>query len=304
MLVNEFLEQSAAKFPDKVALIYDKKRLSFRQVEDLANRLSNGLLNMGLEKQGRGSALLFKLKNLERYDFSSVRYITNTAQAIPPKYIPHLQRIFPRAKIYSMYGLTECKRVSYLSAEELENRPSSVGKAMPNTEAYIVDNKGKRIEEAGKVGELVVRGANVMKGYWNLPEETEEVLRPGPIPGEKVLYTGDLFKMDEDGFLYFVSRKDDIIKVAGERVSPKEIENVLYDVEGVSEAAVTGVDDEILGEAIKAFVVLKKGSKLTEDDILRHCSAHLENYIIPRFIEFRNELPKSAHGKISKKDLR
>jgi acyl-coenzyme A synthetase/AMP-(fatty) acid ligase len=110
--------------------------------------------------------------------------------------------------------------------------------------------------------------------------------------------------MDEDGFLYFVSRKDDIMKVAGERVSPKEIENVLYDVEGVSEAAVTGVDDEILGEAIKAFVVLKKGSKLTEDDILRHCSAHLENYIIPRFIEFRNELPKSAHGKISKKDLR
>ncbi|MDH7513873.1 MAG: AMP-binding protein [Clostridiales bacterium] len=250
------------------------------------------------------AALLLKLRYLQKYDFSTVRYITNTAQALPPKYIPQLQEIFPRARIYSMYGLTECKRVSYLPPEELEKRPTSVGKAMPNTEAYIVDKEGKRIEEPGKVGELVVRGANVMKGYWNLAQETEKVLRPGPIPGEKVLYTGDLFRMDEDGFLYFISRKDDIIKVAGERVSPKEIENALHNLDGVSEAAVIGVDDEILGKAVKAFIVLKKGSKLTEEDILRHCSAHLENYMIPKFIEFRKELPKSAHGKISKKDLR
>lgn len=249
------------------------------------------------------AAILLKLKNLNRHDFSTLRYITNTAQALPPRYIFELRKIFPRAKIYSMYGLTECKRVSYLPPEEIERRPTSVGMAMPNTEAYIVDENGNRAEKPWTIGELVVRGANVMRGYWNLPEETDKVLRPGPIPGEKVLYTGDLFKMDEEGFLYFVSRKDDILKVAGERVNPKEIENILYEIEGVSEAAVVGVADEILGQAIKAFVVLKKGSTLEEEDILRYCSRHLENFMIPKYVEFRKELPKSAHGKIAKRSL-
>lgn len=250
------------------------------------------------------ASLLFKLRHLRGYDLSSVRYITNTAQALPPEYVPQLKEIFPKAKIYSMYGLTECKRVSYLPPEELEKRPTSVGKPIPNTEAYIVDENGNKIEEPGKIGELVVRGSNIMKGYWNLPRETEKVLRQGPIPGEKVLYTGDLFKKDEDGFLYFVSRKDDIIKVAGERVSPKEIESVLYNLDGVREAAAIGVDDEILGKAIKTFIVPKRRSKLTEEDILRHCSLYLENYMIPKFIEFRKELPRTAHGKINKKKLR
>ncbi len=249
------------------------------------------------------AAILLKLNNLDKYDFPSLRYITNTAQALPPRHIFELRRIFPRAKIYSMYGLTECKRVSYLPPEEIEKRPTSVGIAMPNTEVCIVDENGNKVEKPWTVGELVVRGANVMRGYWNLPEETDKVLRPGPIPGEKVLYTGDLFKMDEEGFLYFVSRKDDVLKVAGERVSPKEIENVLYEIDDVSEAAVVGVADEILGQAIKAFIVLKKGSILKEEDILRYCSRHLENFMIPKHVEFREELPKSAHGKIAKRSL-
>lgn len=250
------------------------------------------------------AAILLKLINLDKYDFSNLRYITNTAQALPPKYITELQRVFPSAKIYSMYGLTECKRVSYLPPEELKRRPTSVGKAMPNTEVYIVDENGDKIDKPGEIGELVVRGANVMKGYWNLPEETDRVYKPGPLPGEKVLYTGDLFKMDEDGFLYFISRKDDIIKVAGERVSPKEIENILHDVEGVNEAAVIGVDDEILGQAVKAFVSFKKGYNLPEKEILRFCSKNLENFMIPKYLEIRDELPKSSHGKIDKKALK
>lgn len=249
------------------------------------------------------AALLFKLKYLEEYDFSKLRYITNTAQALPSKYMDQLQKIFPHTKIYSMYGLTECKRVSYLPPEEIKKRPTSVGKAMPNTEVYIVDENGNKITRPGEIGELVVRGANVMAGYWNLPEETERVLSPGPIPGERVLYTGDLFKMDEEGFLYFVSRKDDMLKVAGERVSPKEIENVLYEIDDVLEAAVVGVEDEILGKAIKAFVVLKKGSSLKESDIIRFCSKRLENYMVPKYIEIREELPKSFHGKTAKKEL-
>jgi long-chain acyl-CoA synthetase len=250
------------------------------------------------------AAILLKLKKWDKYEFPHLRYITNTAQALPPRLITELQSVFPAAKIYSMYGLTECKRVSYLPPEELTRRPTSVGKAMPNTEAYIVDEQGNRIDEPGVAGELVVRGANVMKGYWNLPEETASVFRPSPIPGEKVLHTGDLFEMDEEGFLYFISRKDDMIKVAGERVSPKEIENVLHDMEGVNEAAVIGADDEMLGQAVKAFLSLKDGYSLSGDDVLRYCSKNMESFMVPRYVEIRKELPKSSHGKVAKKELK
>jgi long-chain acyl-CoA synthetase len=175
-----------------------------------------------------------------------------------------------------MYGLTECKRVSYLPPAELEKRPTSVGKGMPNEEIYIVDEKGERVGP-GEVGELVVRGANVMLGYWELPEQTAQSLRPGRYPGERVLYTGDLFKMDEDGYFYFVARKDDIIKCKGEKVSPKEVENVLYGMDGIVEAAVVGVPDEIFGQAIKAFVALEKGAQLSEKDIYRDTGFAPEN---------------------------
>jgi amino acid adenylation domain-containing protein len=249
------------------------------------------------------SAILLKLQNLHKYDFSSLRYISNTAQALPPKHIEQIQKFFPHVKIYSMYGLTECKRVSYLPPEELINRPNSVGKAMPNTEVYIVDDRGERVTTPGEIGELVVRGVNVMMGYWNLPEETAMTLKPGSYPGERVLYTGDLFNKDEDGFLYFIARKDDMIKTAGEKVSPKEIENVLYGIDDVLEAGVVGVPDELLGNSIKAVVVLKKDSKLTEKSIILHCSKHLEDFMVPKHVEIREQLPKTSSGKISKKDL-
>jgi long-chain acyl-CoA synthetase len=178
-----------------------------------------------------------------------------------------------------------------------------VGIAIPNTEVWIVDEDGKRVGP-GVVGELVVRGSHVMRGYWEKPEATAKRYRPGPIPGERVLYTGDLFKMDEEGFLYFMARKDDIIKSRGEKVSPKEVENVLYSLDGVVAAAVIGVPDEILGEAIKAFVVRPDGNTLTERDVLRHCTQHLEDFMIPKYVEFRSELPKTTSGKIKKTGLR
>jgi acyl-coenzyme A synthetase/AMP-(fatty) acid ligase len=128
-------------------------------------------------------------------------------------------------------------------------------------------------------------------------------LKPGLYPGEKVLYTGDLFKMDEEGYLYFVARKDDMIKTAGEKVSPKEVENVLYDIDDVLEAGVVAVPDELLGNAIKAVVALTKDSKLTEKSIILHCSKHLEDFMVPKYIEIREQLPKTSSGKISKKDL-
>ena len=174
---------------------------------------------------------------------------------------------------------------------------------MPNEQVYLVDDSGAVINEPGVVGELVVRGANVMKGYWENPEETAKMLHPGPYPWEQVLYTGDLFKMDDDGFLYFVSRKDNIIKSRGEKVSPREVESVLYELPGVIEAAVIGVPDDLLGEAVKAFVVLKEGSGLTDQNIKAHCAKHLEDFMVPKFVEFRTHLPKTPSGKITVKGL-
>lgn len=247
-------------------------------------------------------ALLLKFKDIDKYDFSSLRYITNTAAALPTNHIKRLCELFPNAKLYSMYGLTECKRVSFLPPEELERRPTSVGKGMPNEEVYIVNEAGENVGP-GEIGELVVRGANVMPGYWEMPEETAKFLRPGRYPGERVLYTGDLFRMDDEGYLYFLARKDDIIKCKGEKVSPKEIENILYNLDGIIEAAVIGISDEILGQAVKAYIVLEKGSQLTENDILRYCSQHLEDFMVPKCVEIMQTLPKKMTGKISKKML-
>ena len=248
-------------------------------------------------------AILLQMEDFKKYDLSSLRYITNTAASLPIEHIQRLRGIFPQARLYSMYGLTECKRVSYLPPEELDRHPGSVGRGMPNEEVWVVDGNGNRVGP-GIVGELVVRGSNVMRGYWGDPETTDRVLRPGPIPGEKVLYTGDLFKTDEEGFLYFIGRKDDMIKTKGERVSPKEIENALYGLEGIVEVAVIPVPDDILGQAIKAYVVQRNGYPLTEKDVLRHCKNELEEFAIPKYIEFRRSLPKNSSGKIDKLALK
>ncbi|MBI1877963.1 MAG: AMP-binding protein, partial [Chloroflexi bacterium] len=164
------------------------------------------------------------------------------------------------------------------------------------------DEAGNRLGP-GQIGELVVRGRHVMRGYWENPEATANRYRPGPLPGERVCHTGDLFRMDEEGYMYFVGRKDDIIKSRGEKVAPKEVENVLYSLKGVVEAAIIGVPDPILGEAVKAFVVLD-GVKLTEAGVLACCRANLEDYMIPRYVEFRDELPKTTSGKIKKTELK
>ncbi len=245
-------------------------------------------------------AILLQM-DLGPYDLSSLRYITNTAAALPPSHIMELRAKFPWATLYSMFGLTECKRTLYLPPEQLDKRPGSVGVAIPGTEVWIEDEEGNRLGP-GVGGELVIRGSHVMRGYWENPAATAKCYRPGPTPGERILYSGDLFKMDEQGYLYFVSRKDDIIKSRGEKVAPKEVENVLYGIEGVVEVAVVGVPDLILGQAIKAFVVLDSVA-LTEKDVLRHCRAHLEDFMVPQAVEFRDSLPKTTSGKIKTTDL-
>jgi long-chain acyl-CoA synthetase len=245
-------------------------------------------------------AIFLQMDKLEQDGLASVRYISNTGAALPPAYIPRLAKIFPNARIYSMYGLTECKRVSYLPPELIAAKPDSVGIAMPNSEVFVVDDDGNFIDR-NAVGQLVVRGSNVMQGYWNDPEGTARVLKPGRYPWEKALYTGDMFRIDEDGFLYFMGRMDDIIKVRGERVSPKEIENVLYQIDDVVETRVMPVPDEIMGSAIRAEVVLRKDSGLTIDGILKHCRENLEDLMVPKYIVIVESLPKSESGKILKR---
>jgi amino acid adenylation domain-containing protein len=249
------------------------------------------------------AALLLQMQDLGKFDFSSLRYITNTAAALPVPHIRRLIDLFPTVRIFSMYGLTECKRVAYMPPEKLAEKPASVGIPMPNCEVFVVDEEGRELGP-GHVGELVVRGANVMQGYWRAPEETARRFRPGRYRGEVLLYSGDLFRRDAQGFLYFVARKDDMIKTKGERVSPKEIENVICELPGVAEAAVIGVPDEILGQAVKAFIVPAANSSLSENEILHHCKLNLEPFMVPKEIEFRTSLPKTTTGKIDKKPLR
>jgi len=247
-------------------------------------------------------AQLLNFKALPKFDLGSLRIITNTAAALPEQQIGALRRQFPQARLYSMYGLTECKRVTYLPPEQLDVRPNSVGRGMPNEELWLVDEAGNRLPN-GSVGELVVRGSHVMRGYWGKAEETAIRLRPGPHPGERVLYTGDIFRTDHEGYLYFVARKDDVIKSRGEKVSPREVENVLYNLQGVYEAAVIGVPDPLLGQAVKAFVSLRPGFHYTEKEVIRHCLSSLENFMAPKQVVFVDALPRTATGKITKTGL-
>ena len=249
------------------------------------------------------AALLLRIGTLRDYDLSSLRYITNTASPLLVEHIRRLRALLPHVRIYSMYGLTECKRVSYLPPEDLDRRPASVGKAIPNTEALVVDEHGREAGP-GEIGELVVRGTHVTCGYWNSPDLTAQIFRPGSVPGERLLHTGDLFTKDTEGFLYFVGRKDDMIKPKGERVSPREVEVVLREMDGIAEAAVVGVADEILGQVLKAFVVPAPGAMLRERDILRHCGRNLEPFKVPKHIEFVVELFKTSNGKIDRRGLK
>lgn len=246
------------------------------------------------------AALLLQMRDLQPGAFPSLRYMSNTAAALPPSHVTRLQELFPNTAIYSMYGLTECKRCTWLPPSKLSQRADSVGKAIPGTEAFVVDDNGQPVAP-GIEGELVIRGPHLMRGYWNNPQATERALRPGPYPWEKVLYTGDLFRADKDGYLYFIGRKDDIIKTRGEKVSPKEVENVLYMIKGVHEAVVVGVDHPLLGSAIRAYLTVEPDTALDTRSVVRFCAKHLEDFMVPSEVHFVDDMPKTTTGKISRR---
>lgn len=235
--------------------------------------------------------------------FDCIEKVTNTAAALPDEFIPDLRKIFPKALIFKMYGLTECKRVCYLEPELVDEKPASVGKAIPGTEVFLLSPDGKAVPP-GEPGILHIRGPHVMVGYWKKEELSREMLKAGSLPGERILCSNDWFKIDEEGFLYFQGRNDDIIKTRGEKVSPIEIENVIYKMEGIKEVAIVGVPDTIMGESIIVFVTTHEGTQISEKDIQRECMMHLEPFMIPQKVMFMKEMPKSTNGKIDKKELK
>lgn len=248
-------------------------------------------------------ATVLSMHRSSRMRFDTVTRVTNTAAHLPDSVATALREIFPNALVYKMYGLTECKRVCYLEPELIDRKPGSVGRAIPGTEVFLLDDDGHRVAP-GEPGVLHVRGPHVMLGYWRKPELTAEMLVAGVLPGERVLCTHDRFKQDEDGLLYFLGRTDDIIKTRAEKVSPTEVENVLHGIDGILEAAVIGVPDELLGEAVHAYVVVAPGAGLNETAIRKHCMARMESFMVPARVFILPELPKTDNGKVRKKSLR
>jgi amino acid adenylation domain-containing protein len=246
--------------------------------------------------------LLITFEGLGDRDLPQLRALTNAGAGLPVATVERLRELLPKADLFCMYGQTECQRVCYLPPAELDARMGSVGIAIPRTEVWIEGEDGDRVEAADEVGELFVRGGHVMQGYWNDPDATARKVRVGP-GGERVLATGDLFRQDADGYLYFVSRRDDIIKSRGEKVVPKEVEEVLRAADGVGEAAVIGVPDRLLGQAVQAHVAPQPGAELDERTLLARCAAHLEDYMVPRQIVIHESLPKTANGKLDKRAL-
>jgi long-chain acyl-CoA synthetase len=246
--------------------------------------------------------LLLTLRGLAERPLPHLRFLTSAGAALPGPAIEEVRRTFSGAELYVMYGQTECIRTCYLPPEQLDVRPGSVGVPIPGTETWIEDDEGNEVGP-GVVGELITRGPHVMQGYWHNPEATAERVREGRNPGERVLATNDLFRTDEDGFLYFVGRRDDIIKSRGEKVPPREVEEVLHLDPAVHEAAVVGVPDRLLGEAVHAHVSAREDKELDPMALKRLCAEHLEDYMVPQQVFVHDELPRNQNNKIDRLGL-
>lgn len=238
---------------------------------------------------------------------NSLRYITNSGGAMPQTTLALLRQALPATKVFLMYGLTEAFRSTYLPPEELERRPGSIGRAIPNAEILVLRPDGSPCA-AGEAGELVHRGALVSLGYWNDPERTAQRFRPLPrsdssLPlAEFAVWSGDTVTLDDEGFLYFVGRGDDMIKVSGYRISPTEIEEVIAATGQVAEAAAFGVAHPTLGQAI--VVAAKAGDGDITPQLLQECRRRLPAYMVPAHIALRgDDLPRNPNGKIDRKAL-
>lgn len=251
--------------------------------------------------------LWIQLAQLNWDKAESLRYITNSGGAMPRATLDQLRNALPHTQVFLMYGLTEAFRSTYLPPEEIGRRPDSIGKAIPNAEILVLREDGSHCVP-GEPGELVHRGALVSMGYWNDAEKTALCFKPivsrqnGLTIPELAVWSGDTVRMDDEGFIYFIGRRDEMIKTSGYRVSPTEIEEVIYATELVGEAVAIGVPHPILGQAIAVIATPLKGEKLEADDLLAACKRHLPAFMLPGYIDIRvNSLPRSPNGKIDRK---
>jgi len=250
-----------------------------------------------------GAAPSFRKEKLE-----TLRYFTNTGGPVPTETLSKIRQAQPHVDFVLMYGLTEAFRSTYLPPEQIDLRPTSMGKAIPETEIFLVGENGERCGP-GDEGILVHRGPTVSLGYWNRPEDTARVLRPHPfIPaeqgGELVCYSGDKVRMDEEGYFFFVGRADAMIKSSGFRISPSEVEEVLMSSGVLAQAAVIGLPDPAIGERVHAICVVADGQETDAAALLAHCATELPQHMLPREVEFVPELPRSPNGKVDYKGLK
>lgn len=233
-----------------------------------------------------------------------LRYISSSGQALYSRHIQRIREALPQVRIFSNYGLTECKRVSYLPPDEIDRRPTSVGKPLPGVSVYLVDEQGRCIDQPGQVGELLVTSDYLMLEYWNMPEANADAFVHDAFGHCRLYRTGDLFKQDAEGYLYYVARKDDVFARNIWNVNPREIEQCLASHPAVAEVLVVPVADESAGHVPRACIVLDADhGQTSEQALLEHCKAHLDWHMVPAQWLFLDALPKTDSGKFTAKGL-
>lgn len=234
--------------------------------------------------------------DIEKYDLSSIEACLSGSSALPVDVQEKFEKL-TGGRLVEGYGLTEASPVTHANPIWGKRKTGSIGLPWPDTDCRIVDPETGKVCSFGEVGELQVRGPQVMQGYWNLPEETEKALKDG------WLLTGDMASMDEEGYVSIMDRKKDMIIASGFNIYPREVEEVLFEHPAIQEAAVIGVPDTYRGETVKAFIVLKSGKTVTEEELEAYCREKLAAYKVPRLFEFRDELPKTMVGKVLRRVL-
>jgi acyl-CoA synthetase (AMP-forming)/AMP-acid ligase II len=259
----------------------------------------------GIANVAAGWIQLVQVASFTGETLPSLRYITNSGGAVPEPVVRDLRKRLPATSIYLMYGLTEAFRSTYLDPSLVDSRPTSMGKAIPGEEIMILDESGRPVPP-GATGELVHRGVLVAQGYWNAPELTairykRNPMQPAEVPiPEMAVFSGDQVRIDGEGFLYFVGRKDEMIKSSGNRISPTEVEEQLFASGLVQDAMAMGIPHDVYGQAVCVAVVPAPGGSLDAKAVIEHCKRVMPPYMVPQAVEIRDSLPRNANGKLDR----
>lgn len=242
--------------------------------------------------------MLFNEPSFDQYDVSSIRFVIDGGEKMPATLIKQFKDRFPNAWFADAYGLTETvSGDTFLAKDKMLNKLGSVGKPLPHLHVRVVDDNGRDVAP-NEMGEIILKGPKVFKGYWKNPEATAEAIRKG------WFYTGDMGTLDQDGYLYIMDRKKDIIISGGENIASPEVERVIFELPAVLEAAVVGIPHPKWLQVPKAYVALKPGASLTKEQLIEHCAKKLAKFKVPKKVEFIDQLPRNPSGKVLKRELR